>query len=59
MMLWIKQKGPGVLPGYRCGGCGSLWVTVDKDASPPEECKACGRSGKPLLAEQTGAGGEG
>ena len=41
-MNWIKQTGAGLLPGYVCSDCGVLWVTLEENAVPPEECRACG-----------------
>lgn len=44
-MIWLEVKTEGVAePPYRytCSNCGTLWMTVDADRQPPDECKACG-----------------
>ena len=44
-MIWLEVKTEGAAePPYRytCSHCGSLWMTVDADRQPPNECKACG-----------------
>lgn len=44
-MIWLEIKTEGVAePPYRytCSHCGTLWLTVDADRQPPNECKVCG-----------------